>query len=170
MNNLENFRQIKAFVFDLDGVLSNQHLFIFENGKIIRQLHEKDLFALRLAVQQGYEVAIITGASLDGLIETFKAIGITNLYEKSADKKSDYDDFIYTYDLDHEQVLYMGDDLPDYQVMRIVGMPVCPKNAAAEIKEIALYISPFSGGEGCVRDVIEKVLRLKKHWVLPVKE
>ena len=168
MNNLENFQKVKAFVFDLDGVLSNQHLFFFENGKIVRQLHEKDLFALKLAIQQGYQIAIITGGSLNGLKETFKALGINNLYERSANKKSDYENFVYAHDLDHEQMLYMGDDLPDYQAMRLVGMPTCPQNAATEIKEIALYISPLSGGEGCVRDVIEKVLRLRRHWLSPI--
>lgn len=166
MNSLEQFRRIKAFVFDVDGVLTDHSIFVFENGKIIRKLNNKDLVALKKAVKHGYKVAIISGGSLGGLMEVFKEIGITDIYEKISDKKEAYDTFKYSYDIDDELVMYMGDDLPDYAVMRIVGLPVCPKNAAPEIKEITQYMSPFNGGEGCVRDVIEKVLKLKKKWHL----
>lgn len=164
MNSLEQFRRIKAFVFDVDGVLTDHSIFVFENGKIVRRLNEKDLLALKKAIDNGYRVAIISGGSLDGLKQTFKEIGITDIFEKIRDKKEAYDRFKYAYDIDDETVMYMGDDLPDYAVMRIVGLPVCPRNAANEIKEITQYLSPYKGGEGCVRDVIEKVLKLKKVW------
>lgn len=166
MNNLEKFRRIRAFVFDVDGVLTDHSVFVFESGRIVRKLDERDLFALRMAVKQGFPIAIISGGGLSGLKETFQSLGITDIVEKSTNKKEDYDIFKMTYDLDDERILYMGDDLPDYQPMRIVGLPVCPNNAAAEIKEIAQYISPLGGGQGCVRDVIEKVLKLNKKWSL----
>ncbi|MFK7981316.1 MAG: KdsC family phosphatase [Saprospiraceae bacterium] len=165
MNNLEKFRRVKAFVFDVDGVLTDHSIFVFENGKIVRKLNNKDLIALRKAVENKYKIAIISGGSLSELTPIFKEIGITDIYEKTRDKKAAYDEFKTIYGIDNEQVLYMGDDLPDYPVMRIVGLPVCPKNAAPEIREITRYISPLGGGEGCVRDVIEKVLRLKKVWL-----
>lgn len=165
MNNLEKFRRIKAFVFDVDGVLTDHSIFVFENGKIVRKLNDKDLIALRKAIDNKFKVAIISGGSLNGLAPIFKEIGITDLYEKTRDKKVAYDEFKTIYKIENEQVLYMGDDLPDYPVMRIVGLPVCPKNAAPEIRAITQYMSPLGGGEGCVRDVIEKVLRLKKVWL-----
>lgn len=164
MNNLENFRRIKAFVFDVDGVLTDHSIFVFENGKIVRRLNDKDLVAMRKAIENNFKIAIISGGSLGGLITTFKELGVTDIIEKCRDKKVAYDDFKVAYDLDDERIMYMGDDLPDYAVMRIVGFPVCPKNAAPEIKEITQYMSPYNGGEGCVRDVIEKVLKLKKVW------
>ena len=165
MNNLEKFRRIKAFIFDVDGVLTDHSIFVFENGKIVRKLNDKDLVALRKAIDNKFKVAIISGGSLNGLAPIFKEIGITDIYEKIRDKKAAYDEFKEIYEIDDEQVLYMGDDLPDYPVMRLVGLPVCPKNAAPEIREITQYLSPLGGGEGCVRDVIEKVLRLKKVWL-----
>jgi len=165
MNNLEKFRRVKAFVFDVDGVFTDHSIFVFENGKIVRKLHNKDLIALKKAIENGFKIAIISGGSLDSLVPIFKEVGITDIHGKSRDKKEAYDRFKAAYNIDDEQVLYMGDGLPDYPVMRLVGLPVCPKNAAPEIKEIAQYMSPFGGGEGCVRDVIEKVLRLKKVWL-----
>ena len=165
MNNLEKFRRVKAFVFDVDGVFTDHSIFVFENGKIVRKLNDKDLIALRKAIENGYKIAIISGGSLNGLAPIFKEVGITHLYEKARDKKEAYDEFKNIHEINDEQVLYMGDDLPDYPVMRIVGLPVCPKNAAPEIREITQYMSPLGGGEGCVRDVIEKVLRLKKVWL-----
>lgn len=165
MNNLEKFRRVKAFIFDVDGVFTDHSIFVFENGKIVRKLNDKDLIALRKALEHGFKVALISGGSLNSLGPIFKEVGITDIYEKIRDKKEAYDRFKYTYDIDDEQILYMGDDLPDYSVMRIVGLPVCPKTAVPEIREITQYMSPFGGGEGCVRDVIEKVLRLKKVWL-----
>jgi len=164
MNSLENFRRIKAFIFDVDGVLTDHSIFVFENGKIVRRLNDKDLVAMRKAVENKYRIAIISGGSLGGLIPTFKEMGITDVIEKCNDKKAAYDNFKLAYDIDDEHILYMGDDLPDYAVMRLVGLPTCPKNAAPEIKEITQYMSPYKGGEGCVRDVVEKVLKLKKVW------
>ncbi|MEM1123620.1 MAG: HAD hydrolase family protein [Bacteroidota bacterium] len=164
MNRLENFRRIKAFVFDVDGVLTDHGIFVFENGQIVRKLNDKDLKAMRKAVENGFRIAIISGGSLGGLLSTFKELGITDVIEKCRNKKEAYDNLKLAYDWNDEHVLYMGDDLPDYEVMRCVGLPVCPKNAAPEIKEIVQYLSPYGGGEGCVRDVIEKVLKLKKLW------
>lgn len=166
MNNLEHFRKIKAFIFDVDGVLSDSNLFVFEQGKIVRQLYQKDLFAIKKAIDNGFRIAVISGGNLDTLIQTFKGLGIVDIYEKSRNKKEDFDDFKLTYQVENENILYMGDDLPDYAVMRVVGLATCPINAAPEIRDIAQYHSPYKGGEGCVRDVIEKVLKLRKVWKL----
>ncbi len=165
MNNVEKFKKIKAFVFDVDGVLCNQHIFVFENGQIMRQLHQKDLTALKIAIQHEYKIAFISGGNLTHLTPTFKDLGITDIYHLSRDKKEDYQEFTNIHDLEDTEVLYMGDDLPDYQVMRLVGMPTCPKSAVPEIKELSLFVSPSNGGEGCVRDVIEKVLRIHRKWL-----
>jgi 3-deoxy-D-manno-octulosonate 8-phosphate phosphatase (KDO 8-P phosphatase) len=164
MNTLEKFHSIKAFIFDLDGVLTNHNLFVFENGQIVRQIHERDLYALERAIAAKFRIAIITGGTLKGLKPIFQSIGVKDIIEQSRDKKADYDAFKYAYDLNDEQIVYMGDEMPDYAVMRIVGLPTCPKDAAPEIKEIAQYMSPYKGGEGCVRDIVEKILRLKKAW------
>ncbi|MEM1124737.1 MAG: HAD hydrolase family protein [Bacteroidota bacterium] len=160
----EYLNHITTFIFDVDGVLADHSIFVFTNGQIVRQLHQKELVALEKAVSQKFIVGVITGGSLGGLLTTFHNLGIRDIYEKKRDKKAAYDDFKLMYDLDDEQILYMGDDLPDYAVMRIVGLPTCPQNAAPEVKEISIYTSPYSGGQGCVRDVIEKVMKLQKVW------
>ena len=164
MNILENFRRIKAFVFDVDGVLTDHGVFVFASGKTVRKLNDKDLVALQKVIKSDLKIAIISRAGLGGLVEIFKKMGITDIFENTLDKKDAYLTFKYSYDLNDEHILYMGDDLPDYEAMRFAGLTACPTDASIEIKEISQYISRFKGGEGCVRDVIEKVLRLKKQW------
>ena len=164
MNKLELFRDITTFVFDVDGVLTDSNLFFFENGRIVRRLHERDLFALRQAVTKGFRVAIISGGPLNALQAIFHDLHIVDIYSKASDKKAVYDELKTVYNLRDEEILYMGDDLPDYLTMRLVGLPTCPANAVPEIKEIAQYQSPYRGGEGCVRDVVERVLKLNKKW------
>jgi 3-deoxy-D-manno-octulosonate 8-phosphate phosphatase (KDO 8-P phosphatase) len=165
---LDNFKErlkgIKAFVFDVDGVIS-QLMYIDTNGDLTRTINTKDGFAIWYALNEhSFYIAIITGGNSESVKTRFNAMGISDVYLKSTDKTDDFEDFIYKYGIKPEEVLYMGDDIPDYDVMKRVGLPVCPADAAEEIKSISAYISDKKGGDGCVRDVIEQVLRAQGKW------
>ena len=156
--------QIRAFVFDVDGVLSCDVVTLHPNGDPMRTVNITDGYALQLAVKKGYEVAIITGGYTEAVKLRFARLGVQHIYMKSAVKIHDFDDFMAKTGLKPEQVLYAGDDIPDYEVMQRVGLPVAPADAAPEIKEIARYISSRRGGAGVARDVIEQTLRAQGHW------
>jgi 3-deoxy-D-manno-octulosonate 8-phosphate phosphatase (KDO 8-P phosphatase) len=164
-NFKEGLQQVKAFAFDVDGVLSSPKVYLHPNGELMRSMNTKDGYALQHAVKRGYPIAIITGGKTDSVALRFKALGITDIYLGSSYKKDDFNDFLLKYQLDPAHVLYMGDDLPDLEVMKMAGIPCCPSDAVEEIKSVAKYISPSPGGEGCVRDVIEQVLRLHGCWM-----
>ncbi|MEM7103796.1 MAG: 3-deoxy-D-manno-octulosonate 8-phosphate phosphatase [Bacteroidota bacterium] len=164
MNNLEVFRSIKTFIFDVDGVLTNNDVIILENGRLIRKMNIRDGFAIKTAIRKGYRVAIITGGKSSGVKENFKNLGIKDLYTGVESKVEAFEDLVLTYDLDPGSILYMGDDIPDYEVMSLAGLACCPADAAIEIRRIATYASNLKGGEGCARDVIEKVLTLNGDW------
>lgn len=164
MNQLETFKGIKTFIFDVDGVMTDSEVLVLEDGKLLRKMNIRDGYALKMAVKAGYKIAVITGGKSEGVRSRLQALGITDIYLGYQDKLEAYEEFIAIYDINEDTILYMGDDLPDYQVMRRVGFPTCPKNAAMEIIQLSQYISPLKGGEGCVRDVIEKVLKLNKDW------
>jgi 3-deoxy-D-manno-octulosonate 8-phosphate phosphatase (KDO 8-P phosphatase) len=164
MNQLEKFRDIHTFLFDVDGVFTNNDILIMENGELLRQMNVRDGYAVKHAVQQGYRIGVITGGRSDGVRRRFEALGISDVFLGRSEKIEAYEEFIDEYGLDPEGILYMGDDLPDYPVMRRVGLPACPNDAIPEILNIALYVSPYAGGAGCVRDVIEKVMRLQHKW------
>ncbi|MCB0553267.1 MAG: HAD-IIIA family hydrolase [Phaeodactylibacter sp.] len=164
MNQLEQFRDIRAFIFDVDGVLTNNKVLVMENGQLLRQMNIRDGYAIKRAVDAGYKVCIITGGRSEGVRRRLEALGVKDVYLGAQEKLESYEEFVAAYSLDEGKILYMGDDLPDYPVMRRVGFPTCPRDAAPEIFDLALYISPMNGGEGCVRDVIEKVLRLNGSW------
>lgn len=164
MNQLETFKGIKTFIFDVDGVMTNSELLVLEDGKLLRKMSIRDGFALKMAVNAGYKIAVITGGKSEGVRNRLRALGIVDIYLGYQDKLEAYEEFIYAYDINEDTILYMGDDIPDYQVMRRVGFPTCPQNAATEIIQLSQYVSPYNGGEGCVRDVIEKVLKLNYQW------
>ena len=166
MNQLEKFRDIRTFIFDVDGVLTNNEVLILEGGELLRKMNVRDGYAIKQAVLNGYRIGIITGGKSEGVRKRLEGLGVTDIFSGVSDKIDAYESFIHEYDLNPELILYMGDDLPDYPVMRKVGLPTCPVNAAPEIFEIAKYVSPYAGGEGCVRDVIEKVLKLHNKWVI----
>lgn len=155
---------ITTFVFDMDGVLTDGSLFATETGELVRRFNIKDGYALKLAKEKGFHVALISGGKSASAKQRFLDLGIPDVYMGVADKAEIFKDYIFENDIEAGQVLYMGDDLPDYDVMKMVGLPACPSDASGEIKAISLYISPFSGGEGCVRDVIEKVLKVQDKW------
>ncbi|MFO7934402.1 MAG: HAD hydrolase family protein [Bacteroidales bacterium] len=164
-NFKEGLRRVKAFIFDVDGVLSSSRIFLHSDGDLMRTMNTKDGYALQHAARRGYPVAIITGARSESIPLRFKRLGITDVYLSSSDKMMDFQDFLQNYDFEPGDILYMGDDLPDHEVMKKAGIACCPADAVEEIKSVAHYISPHNGGEGCVRDVIEQVLRLQGRWM-----
>lgn len=164
-NFKEDLRKVQAFAFDVDGVLSNQTIPLHPSGEPMRTINIKDGYALQLAVKKNYPIAIITGGDSEAVRKRFKGLGITDIYLSSFDKKVDFKDFMSKNNLDPSNILYMGDDLPDYEIMKMVGFPTCPADAVTEIKQISRYISYLDGGSGCVRDIIEQVLRLHNKWM-----
>lgn len=165
MNNLEAFRQINTFIFDVDGVLTNSNLLITEKGELLRQMNIRDGLAIKTAVQKGYRVIILTGGKSEGVRSRLSALGVTDIYSGIDDKLETYQEIVAQYDLDEDGILYMGDDWPDYLPMRRVGLPCCPHDAIPEILKLSQYISSRAGGKGCARDVIEKVLKLHDNWM-----
>ena len=164
-NFKEQLRRVKAFVFDVDGVLSEQTMLLDTDGNLIRTSSIRDGFAMQRAVNKNYPVGIITGGEITNVLKRYQKLGVYDIYPGSTNKKSDIIDFLKKYRIEASDVLYMGDDLPDLEVMKMVGFPTCPDDAVVEVKQISKYVSNFTGGNGCVRDVIEQVLRLNKHWV-----
>lgn len=160
-----DLKKIKALVFDVDGVLSRETIPVSPTGEPMRTVNIKDGYALQLAVKCGLNVAIITGARNEAVKVRYKGLGINDIYIGASVKKDCLDELILMYDLKPEEILYMGDDIPDYEVMQICGLPVCPADAAVEIKQLSKYISSIRGGEGCVRDVVEQVLRAQGKWM-----
>ena len=167
MNLFEQFRKIKTFIFDVDGVLTNSKVLVLEDGKLLRSMSIRDGYAIKMAIQKGYRVCVITGGKSEGVKIRLQNLGVKDIYLGKSEKMEVFEEYLYTYDLKADEILYMGDDLPDYPVMRRVGIAACPKDAAPEILEFANYVSPVNGGDGCARDVIEKVLRVQSHWQAP---
>ncbi len=166
MTNLkEDLQYIRAFVFDVDGVFTNGEVILYPGGEFLRTVNIKDGYAVQYCVKKGYPVAIVTGGNSETVRERFTRLGVTDIYLKSDNKIDDYEDFLHKYDLEHKNILYMGDDLPDYEIMKKAGFPTCPADAVEEIRQLSVYISDKKGGEGCVRDVIEQVLRLHGKWM-----
>ncbi len=166
MNYKTKLHQIKAFVFDVDGVFTNSWVLAMPGGDFLRMHNTKDGYAVSYATKQGYPIGIITGGASESIRERFKMLGVTDVYLSSNCKLDDFRDFYFKYDLKPEEVLFMGDDIPDMEVLEKCGLSACPADAAHEVKEICDYISDKDGGMGCVRDVIEQTLRLQNKWNL----
>ena len=156
--------QIDTFIFDVDGVLTNGIVTIMPDGELVRQMNIKDGYALKTAVDKGYRVCIISGGTNEGVRTRLKNLGITDIYLGAHNKIKQFHELVDKYNLNAENVLYMGDDIPDFPVMKLVGMPCAPNDAAPEIQGISKYISNKKGGEGCVRDVLEQVMRVQGKW------
>ncbi len=167
MNVLELFSPVKTFIFDVDGVLTNSALLATKDGHLLRQVNIKDGYALQLAVKKGYNVWIISGGNSEAIKTRFQNLGLSEVHIRVKDKKALLLKLVEKHQIDLSQTLYMGDDIPDYAVMQLCGLPVSPADGCTEIKSVAKYISPQNGGNGCVRDVIEKVLKLNNDWDLP---
>lgn len=156
--------QITTFILDVDGVLTDGSVFVFENGELVRQMNIKDGYALKTAVDAGFNVCIISGGSNEGVRTRLKGLGLKDIYLGAHNKIEQYQEIVKKYNLQPENILYMGDDIPDCPVMNLVGLPCCPKDAVPEIQQISKYVSQKNGGKGCVRDVIEQVLKVQGKW------
>ena len=165
MNYKTKLKDIKALIFDCDGVLTDGSVTLMPNGEQVRRMHTRDGYALQLAVKEGFIVAIISGGSSAAVKTRMNRLGVHDVYLGCHNKVEALNELMHMYDLSPENILYMGDDLPDYQIMQMVGLPTCPDNAAAEIKNLSDYISPKKGGEGCARDVIEQTLKIQGKWI-----
>ena len=163
-NFKEELVNVKAFAFDVDGVFSG-NIFLTESGEQLRTMNIKDGYAVQLAVKKGYPIAIITGGYSEGIRKRFEGLGVTDIFMSCKQKTIEFEIFLKKHSLNASEILYMGDDIPDFNVMKTVGIPVCPADAAEEIKSISKYISAIKGGKGCVRDVIEQVLRSQEKWM-----
>lgn len=160
----EYLSQINTFIFDVDGVLTNGMLTIMPDGEMIRHMNVKDGYALKTALNAGFRVCVISGGTNEGVRIRLENLGVKDVYLGAHHKTKQYNELVEKYHLKTEQIVYMGDDIPDAPVMELVGMPTCPNDAVPEIKAIAKYISNKKGGEGCVRDIIEQVLRVQEKW------
>ena len=156
--------KINTFIFDVDGVLTNGMLTIMPDGELVRHMNIKDGYALKTAVNKGFKVCIISGGTNKAVKSRLAALGILDIYLGAHDKIKQYNELVEKYNLKPENVLYMGDDIPDIPVMQKVGLASCPNDAVPEVQQISKYISYKKGGEGCVRDVIEQVMRVQGKW------
>ncbi|MCK0114525.1 KdsC family phosphatase [Gelidibacter sp. F63206] len=160
----EYLEHITTFVLDVDGVLTDGTILLTTNGDMLRTMHVKDGFAMKTAIDAGYNLCVISGGSNEGVRKRLNGLGITDIYLSAHNKIDQLNDYMKKNNIKLENVLYMGDDIPDYPVMKLVGLPTCPQDAVPEIKAISKYISHKNGGKGCVRDVIEQVLKVQKKW------
>lgn len=161
--------KIKAIIFDVDGVLSAETITLSSEGEPLRTVNIKDGYAIQLAVKLGLRIAIITGANVPSVRLRYERLGVEDIYLGCAVKIKTYDEFLSKYGLKDSEVMYMGDDIPDLEIMRRVGCPVCPKDACPEIKAVSCYVSHLEGGHGCGRDVIEQTLRAQEKWQMNAK-
>lgn len=164
MNYLSLLHNITTFVFDMDGVLTDATVLVLPDGVWARRMHVRDGYALQLAVKKGYNVVVISGSNSAEVKARLHKLGITDVYMSITDKQEVLRQYLSEKNINKAQVLVMGDDIPDIKILPMAGFACCPADAVQEIKEIAHYVSHIKGGEGCVRDVIEKTLKLQDNW------
>lgn len=164
MNVLQLFKKISCFVFDVDGVLTDGSLLLLDGGQVCRRMNIKDGYALQLAITRGYRVIIISGSQVSAAGGRLQRLGINDIHFNVKDKAALLQWFMQEYNLNKDEVLYMGDDIPDLSALQLSGLACCPADAVPEIKAHSSYISAIKGGEGCVRDVIEKTMKLRGDW------
>ena len=160
-----DLKKIKTFAFDVDGVLSPSTIPLSKEGEPTLMVNIKDGYALQLAVKYGFKIAIITGGNTVAVKVRFEALGIRDIFQGAAHKLPVLEEWMKTTGLKADEIMYMGDDIPDLQAMRHVGLPCCPHDASSEAKSTSLYISPFGGGYGCARDVIEQTMKAQGLWL-----
>jgi 3-deoxy-D-manno-octulosonate 8-phosphate phosphatase (KDO 8-P phosphatase) len=163
-NYKEVMNDITTFIFDVDGVLTDSSVHITDSGEMLRVMNIRDGFAMKAAVESGYHVCVISGGKNEGVRIRLRNLGVTDIHLGSSDKVETFKEYIELYNIKPEQVLYMGDDIPDYHVMQLVGLPTAPQDASPEIKAISKYISHKNGGKGAVREVIEQVMKVQGKW------
>lgn len=164
-----DLKKIKAIVFDVDGVLSRQTITLASTGEPLRTVNIKDGYAIQLAQKVGLRIVILTGGKTEAIRKRYEGLGVEDIYMGCAVKIKTYDEFLDKYQISDEEVIYVGDDIPDYEVMRLSGCPCCPADACPDIKAISVYISSRKGGEGVGRDVLEQVLRAQGKWLSDAK-
>ena len=164
-NYKELMNGVTAFVLDVDGVLTDSSVHVTSTGEMLRTMNIRDGYAMKAAVDGGYRVCVISGGTNEGVRIRLQNLGITDVHLGAGDKVTVLEALLEKYNLDRENVLYMGDDIPDYHVMKRVGLPVCPQDAAPEIKGLSRYVSHREGGRGAVRDVIEQVMKVQGKWM-----
>jgi 3-deoxy-D-manno-octulosonate 8-phosphate phosphatase (KDO 8-P phosphatase) len=162
----EIMNHITTFIFDVDGVLTDGSVHVTPTGDMLRIMNIRDGFAMKAAIESGYRVCVISGGSNEGVRIRLKNLGISDIYLASSDKVETFNNYIDLYSIKPEEVLFMGDDIPDYHVMQLVGLPACPQDASPEIKKISKYISHKNGGKGAVREIIEQVMKVQGKWHL----
>ena len=160
----EYLENINTFIFDVDGVFTDGKVMIDVNGELLRTMNVKDGYALKTVIQKGYNVCIITGGTNAGVKTRLEGLGVIDIYMGAHHKIDQLNLYLEKYSIAPENVLYMGDDLPDIPPMLKLGLPTCPQDAVPEVKAVSKYISHKTGGNGCVRDVIEQVLKIKGDW------
>ena len=160
-----DLQRIKAVIFDVDGVLSAETITLAADGEPLRTVSIKDGYAIQLAVKMGLRIVILTGGKTEAVRLRYERLGVEDIYMGCAVKVKTYDEFLQKYQLTDDEVMYMGDDVPDIEILRRVGCPVCPRDACPDVKDISLYVSPYRGGYGCGRDVIEQTLRAQGKWL-----
>jgi 3-deoxy-D-manno-octulosonate 8-phosphate phosphatase (KDO 8-P phosphatase) len=165
VNYKELLHKVTTLVFDFDGVLTTGEVFILPDGEALRGGHVRDGYAIQHAIKNGYRLAVISGGKSESMAHRLKMLKVTDYYLGVTDKLSVFNEYLLKNNLSPEEVLYMGDDIPDYEVMQKTGVPCCPADAAEEIKSLCVYISHHAGGKGCVRDVIEQVMKLQGKWM-----
>ncbi|OYU85204.1 MAG: 3-deoxy-D-manno-octulosonate 8-phosphate phosphatase [Flavobacterium sp. BFFFF2] len=163
-NYKTKLQKVRAFVFDVDGVLTDGTVLVTDEGQLLRSMHIRDGFALKAATEKGYPILILSGGFNDGVRIRLHNLGIKHIILGSKDKVADFHTFCIEQQIDPQSVAYMGDDIPDYQVMKMTGLASCPQDAIPEIKKISHYISHRNGGRGAVRDLIEQVLKVQGNW------
>ena len=161
----ELMNDITTFILDVDGVLTDGTIHVTQTGEMLRNMNIRDGYAMKAAVENGYNVCIISGGSNEGVRVRLRNLGITDIHLGVPNKVETFKEFTDIYNIQAENVLYMGDDIPDYHVMQLVGLPTCPQNAVPEIKGISKYVSHVEGGKGAVRDVIEQVMKVQGKWM-----
>lgn len=164
-NYKEIMNDITTFIFDMDGVLTDGTIHIAPDGNLLRTMHIRDGYAMKAALENGYTVCVISGGKNEGARIRLRNLGLTDIYLGIPNKVETFEEFTSLYDIKPEQVLYMGDDIPDFHVMKLVGLPTAPQDAAPEIKKISKYVSHIGGGKGAVRDVIEQVMKTQGKWL-----
>ena len=163
-NYKELLKNVTTFVFDVDGVFTDSTIMITTKGDLLRTMNVRDGYAVKTALNEGYRVCIISGGSNEGVRHRLQALGVTDIYLGAAFKEESLREYLLDYEIKAEEILYMGDDIPDIPAMQMSGMVVCPQDAVPEVKRISHYISHLNGGEGCVRDIIQQVLKVRGHW------
>ncbi|MBL7900919.1 MAG: HAD-IIIA family hydrolase [Bacteroidia bacterium] len=161
---LEKLKNIRTFIFDIDGVLTSGNVLVTEEGHMLRTVNIKDGYALQHAVKQGYKIAIISGGNSEGMLHRFRGLGITEIYLGQKNKVHAFEKVLSDFRVSESEVAYMGDDMPDYPILRRAGLPCCPADAPDDIREICTWIAPVAGGLGCARALLEQAMKLQGTW------